>query len=56
MCALNGKYSSFKRKIPEGESPLCVPEETGKTLASRKVVYREVRTEVSETAKVGTDE
>ena len=46
-----GNYFSF----PEGVSPLNAgvnPE----VLASRKVVYREVCTEGSETAKVGTDE
>ena len=41
--------------FPEGASPLCagfMPE----ALASGKVVYREVCTEGSQTAKVGTDE
>ena len=43
------------KKNPEGASPLCVGL-TPEALASRKVVYREVCTEVSGTAKAGTDE
>jgi hypothetical protein len=55
VCALNVKYSSFKRRNPTGESP-CNAGVTTRSLASRKVVYREVCTEVSETAIVCTDE
>ena len=55
VCALNVKYSSFKRRNPTGESP-CNAGVTARSLASRKVVYREVCTKVSETARVCTDE
>jgi hypothetical protein len=54
VCALNGKYSSFK-EFPEGASPSCTGL-TPEALANRKVVCREACTEVSETAKAGTDE
>ena len=40
--------------FPEGASPLCAGIKS-ETLVSRKVVYREVCTEGSETTKVGTD-
>lgn len=55
VCASNVKYSSFKRRTPTGESP-CNAGVTTRSLVSRKVVYREVCTEVSETASVCTDE
>ena len=55
VCASNVKYSSFKRRTPTGESPRNAGVTT-RSLVSRKVVYREVCTEVSETASVCTDE
>ncbi len=45
MCALNGKYNSFMRRNPESES-LINAGVTSRSLASRKVVYREVCTEM----------
>lgn len=55
VCASNVKYSSFKRRTPTGESPRNAGVTT-RSLVSRKVVYREVCTEVSETTSVCTDE
>jgi len=54
-CALNGEYSSFKRRTPESES-LSTRGLKPRSVVSRKVVFREGSTEVSEPAKDGTDE
>jgi len=54
VCPVWACVNEVNTKVPEGENPLragSYPE----SLASRKVGYREVLTEESETAKLGSN-
>ena len=53
-CALNGEYSSLKECIQRVRVPDALRERG--SIASRKGVAGDRRSEVSETAKAGTDE